>query len=262
MDNNEIPINYGSINFYSSISSTLFLILIVIISFYLFSKVIYLTNVDKKYYDYKGILFSDDNFLDHFYNKMINVVLNRKMETINEKLLEKYKKLKIVDGSYNLVNNNVTLDNVELNTINASQKRNLNILMADYEKRLKDLEEIHKENKDNVSELTEIYSQRIKKYVDTILKTLDVIRYQIDISYITPKLNTMTGNLTRLYNSMYNALIQNENINFIKNYYPEFNKDDSRIKPLKTANQSSIDLSGKQDLKSLTEAIKEADGMM
>ena len=141
-------------------------------------------------------------------------------------------------------------------------KRNLNILVADYENRLKDIEEIHEKNKENVSELKEIYSGRIKTYIDTILKTLDIVRYQIDISYVTPKLNTMTGNLTRLYNSMYNSLIQNENINFIKNYYPEFNKNDSRIKPLETVNQSSTDLSGKQDLKSLAEGIKAADGMM
>ncbi len=264
MDNRniEIPINYSSINFYSSTSSTLFIILFIIITFYLFSKVIYLTNINKKYYDYKGLLFGDDNFMNHFYDKVVNVVLNRKLQTVDEKLLERYKKLKIVDNSYNLVNNDVVLDNIELNTIHASQKKNLNILLEDYEKRLKDLEEIHKENKKNVSELTESYSQRIKMYVDTILKTLDIIRYQIDISYITPKLNTMASSLTRAYNSMYNSLTQSHNINFIRNYYPEFNKDDPRIKPLQTQNEAPVDLTGKKDLKSLSSAIKNADGVM
>jgi hypothetical protein len=261
MNNIEIPINYNSINFYSSTSSTIIIIIIIIIIFYLLSKIIYFTNINKKYYDYKGLLFGDDKFLNNVYNKILDIVLNRKFKDIDEKILEKYRKLNILDSSYNLVNENVTLDNIELSTIHASQKQNLNNLLADYKARLEELNTIHDENKTQVSELTTIYSGKIKMYVDAVLNTLSIISYQIGISYTTPTLNKMTDSLTRLYNSMYNSLTKDENIIFIKKYYPEFNKDDSRITPLGT-DTTSVDLTGTAAMNSLAKGLQAADGTM
>ena len=71
----------------------------------------------------------------------------------------------------------------------------------------------------------------------------------------------MTDSLTRLYNSMYNSLTKDENIIFIKKYYPEFNKDDSRITPLGT-DTTSVDLTGTAAMKSLAKGLQAADGTM
>ena len=82
------------------------------------------------------------------------------------------------------------------------------------------------------------YSVRIKNYVDSLIDSLNLLKYQLNLAYVTPNVQLLINPLTKAYNSIYNTLTNNKD--FIKNYYKTFNLED--IKPLK------LEVDGVQDL--------------
>ena len=100
----------------------------------------------------------------------------------------------------------------------------------------------HKYNTDVlIPEIKEFYTEKLKTYVDSLARSLDVINKQLYISYVTPNLVSFINPFRKVYNSIYDSFMKPENQEFIKKYYPNFDIE-KEVKPFKAPEGGVQDL--------------------
>lgn len=187
-----------------------------------------------------------EKFLQDYIRKITSQVVKDKAKPINNKLdnrdslmedlndsaasidtqLKAYGAKKIIDyqQSYLSMNNSVTLLNNTLGQINNIQQKNI----------------------EAVDKIYETYSTAMKDYLKKLLNVLNIINYQINVSYIKPSMQKMIAPLKNLYNSIYNSLVNNST--FLKKFIPEY--DPSIVPKIGAKLDSPQDLSVKFDASS------------
>ena len=245
---NRYILSYGLVNKWNIIFSYfwMFLLFLIIINIYLqvLSKINKGTN--KKFYNLFQLLYGDTN----------NMFSNRSEDL--DPLIQS--NIQILDSSINLVENDLgnneenkeTGIHLKVNNLdNDIYSKNFNQMLEYYDASLNlqndldnfnetisHLNEVQTKNEKTLKNLYITYSVRIKNYVDSLISSLDLLKYQINLAYVTPNIQLLINPLTKAYNSIYNSLINNKD--FIKDYYKTFNLED--IKPLK------LEVDGVQDL--------------
>ncbi len=245
---NRYILSYGLVNKWNIIFSYfwMFLLFLIIINIYLqvLSKIN--KGTDKKFYNLFQLIYGDTN----------NMFSNRSEDL--DPLIQS--NIQILDSSINLVENDLgnneenkeTGIHLKVNNLdNDIYSKNFNQMVEYYDASLNlqndldnfnetisHLTEVQSKNEKTLKNLYITYSVRIKNYVDSLINSLDLLKYQINLAYVTPNIQLLINPLTKAYNSIYNSLTNNKD--FIKDYYKTFNLED--IKPLK------LEVDGIQDL--------------
>lgn len=242
--NSKYLFSYSSLNTWNILFAYfwIFLLLIIIINVYLQLLLKVNKGTNKKFYNLFQLLYGDTN----------NMFSNRSEDL--DPLISK--NVKILDASVNLVEDDLGNEESGLvlkvnNLDNDVYKKNLDQLLEyqdaslnlqndldNFSKTISKLNETQKSNEKTLKTLYITYSVRIKNYVDSLIDSLNLLKYQLNLAYVTPNVQLLINPLTKAYNSIYNTLTNNKD--FIKNYYKTFNLED--IKPLK------LEVDGVQDL--------------
>jgi response regulator RpfG family c-di-GMP phosphodiesterase len=170
---------------------------------------------------------SKDTLMDTVY-KMLNLVLFEKLRPINYELdeygndvanlrnkAENYK-AKLIKTNANMI---VDLQNTYMNT---------KATIENLKDTIKKTNEMHLANVVSMNKIYDLYSNRISTYVNGLIKTMENLQYQINIAYITPTLTVVIDPIHKLYNSIYDTIINNSD--FIKKYAKQF--DFNKVKPI------------------------------
>lgn len=232
---NNLDINYGNINVYNIYNTYLFLFIFIIFIIYFILTLIYKDEQFKKhiFYDFFEIFFGNPRIKKN----------NMKMEVSNA--MKKNKKLKDyvndVTSNYdntinlqqtnleNIYNLNNVRDQAELNFGDA--KKQFNETANKVSEMIQDANVQHKYNTEIlIPEIKETYGKKLRIYVDSLARSLDIIRKQLYISYVTPNLVPFVEPFRKVYNSIYDSFMKPENQEFINKYYPKFDID-KKIKP-------------------------------
>ena len=182
-----------------------------------------------------------EKFLQNYIRKITSKVVKEKAAPINSKLdnrellmqelnnsvedidtkLKAYNTKKIIDyqQSYLSMNNSVTLLGNTLEQINNIQQTNI----------------------EAVDKIYATYSAAMKDYLKKLLNVLNIINYQINITYIKPSMQKMIIPLKNLYKSIYNTLINNSS--FLQKFIPEY--DPATVPKIGTKLDTPQDLSVK-----------------
>jgi hypothetical protein len=234
---NNLDINYGNINVYNIYNTYLFLFIFVVF-------IIYFTLT---------LIYKDEQFKKHIFYDFFEIFLgnprvkkdNMKMEVSNainkNENVKKY--LNDVTTTYD---NTVELEknNLEsaynLNKMREQAKSNFDNAKMQFNETAKKMSEMiaeanvqHKYNTEVlIPEIKETYSKKLRTYVDSLARSLDIIRKQLYISYVTPNLVPFIEPFRKVYNSIYDSFMKPENKEFINKYYPKFDVD-KKIKPFK-----------------------------
>jgi hypothetical protein len=135
--------------------------------------------------------------------------------------LKAYSAKKIIDyqQAYLSMNNSVTMLSNTLEQINTIQQSNI----------------------EAVDKIYATYSEAMQEYLKKLMKVLNIINYQINITYIKPSMQKMITPLKNLYNSIYSSLINNAP--FLKKFIPDY--DPSSVPKIGTKLNTPQDLSVK-----------------
>jgi len=178
---------------------------------------------------------SRDTLMDTVY-KMLNLVLFEKLRPINYELNEynndvynlrdKYEnyKTKLIKTNANMM---VDLQNTYINT---------RTTIENLKDTIKKTNKMHLANVVSMNTIYDLYSKLISTYVNGLTKTMENLQYQINIAYITPTLTVVIDPIHKLYNSIYDTIMNNSD--FIKKYAKKF--DFNKVKPI----QIKVDAAG------------------
>ena len=242
--NSKYIFTYSSLNTWNILFAYfwIFVLFIIIINIYLQLLLKVNKGTNKKFYNLFQLIYEDTN----------NMFSNRSEDL--DPLISK--NINILDASVNLVEKDLGNDErgiiLKVNNLeNDIYKKNLDQLLEyqdaslnlqndldNFNETISKLNETQKKNEHQINALYVTYSVRIKNYVDSLIKSLDLLKYQLNLAYVTPNVQLMISPLTKAYNSIYNTLTNNKD--FIKDYYKTFNLEE--IKPLK------LEVDGVQDL--------------
>jgi hypothetical protein len=179
--------------------------------------------------DFRSIFMgnSKDTLMDTVY-KMLNLVLFEKLRPINYELdeynndvdnlrdkSENYK-TKLIKTNANMM---VDLQNTYINT---------RTTIENLKDSIKKTNEMHLANVVSMNKIYDLYTNRISTYVNGLTKTMENLQYQINIAYITPTLTVVIDPIHKLYNSIYDTIMNNSD--FIKKYAKQF--DFNKVKPI------------------------------
>jgi hypothetical protein len=187
--------------------------------------------------DFRSIFMgnSKDTLMDTVY-KMLNLVLFEKLRPINYELNEynndvdnlrdksENYKAKLIKTNANMI---VDLQNTYINT---------KTTIENLKDTIKKTNEMHLANVVSMNKIYDLYSNRISTYVNGLTKTMENLQYQINIAYITPTLTVVIDPIHKLYNSIYDTIMNNSD--FIKKYAKQF--DFNKVKPI----QIKVDAAG------------------
>jgi hypothetical protein len=179
--------------------------------------------------DFRSIFMgnSKDTLMDTVY-KMLNLVLFEKLRPINyelneynndvDNLRDKYEnyKAKLIKTNANMM---VDLQNTYINT---------RTTIENLKDSIKKTNEMHLANVVSMNKIYDLYTNRISTYVNGLTKTMENLQYQINIAYITPTLTVVIDPIHKLYNSIYDTIMNNSD--FIKKYAKQF--DFNKVKPI------------------------------
>lgn len=224
------PISYLKLNYTNIYLSYIILAIVLFILFKLYSNIMIKVNMHADMPpDFRSIFMgnSKDTLMDTVY-KMLNLVLFEKLRPINYELdeysndvgdlrnkAENYK-IKLIKTNANMM---VDLQNTFINTKNTIEN-----LKDSIDKTNK----MHLANVASVKKIYDLYSNRINTYVNGLIKTMENLQYQINIAYITPTLTVVIDPIHKLYNSIYDTIMNNST--FIKKYVKKF--DLNKVKPI------------------------------
>ena len=247
-------ISYDSINSINSLVSILLLTIFIFVLIYYYLSLTYKLNEKKniQFYDFRAVLFGDGvTFLEDFYDDMIDIVFQKeasKME-LDSKFNDNDQGIDNYDISMNDTVNKINLSN-QYNMLNyLNQQKSTEMNLNQFSQMISDINEKQEDNKKSVKQLHTIYSRRIQKYVESLIHSLDIIRYQINISYVTPTLHKLVVPLSRLYDSIYQTMTSGETSLFINRVFGKEmeerwnNEIPKRVKPLETVTQTPENLS-------------------
>lgn len=182
-----------------------------------------------------------ERFIHDYIRKIASQVVKEKTAPVNSKLdnrdsvmkdltdstekldaqLKAYSAKKIIDyqQAYLSMNNSVTMLSNTLEQINSIQQSNI----------------------EAVDKIYATYSEAMQEYLKKLMKVLNIINYQINITYIKPSMQKMITPLKNLYNSIYSSLINNAP--FLKKFIPDY--DPSSVPKIGTKLNTPQDLSVK-----------------
>ena len=235
MDNQQIitysnPISYLKLNYTNIHLSYIILAIALFIFFKLYSNIMIKVNKHADMPpDFRSIFMgnSKDTLMDTVY-KMLNLVLFEKLRPINyelneynndvDNLRDKYEnyKAKLIKTNANMM---VDLQNTYINT---------RTTIENLKDSIKKTNEMHLANVVSMNKIYDLYTNRISTYVNGLTKTMENLQYQINIAYITPTLTVVIDPIHKLYNSIYDTIMNNSD--FIKKYAKQF--DFNKVKPI------------------------------
>lgn len=241
-------LNYASANLWNILFTYFWIFLLLFIFINVYLQVLFKINKgsDNKFYNLFQLLYDDtsnmfskkSDDLKPLINKNINI-LDSSVNLIEEDLGNK---IENDETGINLTVKNIKDDIYKKNLDQLLEYQdaslNLNNDLDNFNETISDLNEVQSKNEKTLKTLYITYSVRIKNYVDSLINSLDLLKYQINLAYVTPNVQLLINPLTKAYNSIYNTLTNN--VDFIKDYYKTFNLED--IKPLK------LEVDGVQDL--------------
>ena len=247
MENNNI-ITYGSINKYNTISCILFLLIFIFIIFNNYADIVKKINrgTNRQYFDYRGIIFGDGNFLESWYERLSSIVFHNKITPLNESINASIEKTKMMGNKGANIENNLTQNSIST-TVNLlhNQEKNEN-LYKDFTKTIDIIKQKNKENNNQIDKIKKEYSEKIKTYVISLVKSLDVVKYHINMSMVTPSLKQLVAPLVKYYKALEQGLTSDDNVSFIKTYYKEY--DETKVKPLETEVDKIQELTGQTEV--------------
>lgn len=224
------PISYSKLNYTNIYLSCIIITIVLFILFKLYSKIMIKVNKHADMPpDVRSIFMgnSKDTLLDTVY-KMLNLVLFEKLRPINYELdeynndvgdlrnkSENYK-AKLIKTNANMI---VDLQNTYIST---------KTTIENLKDTIKKTNEMHLANVASMNKIYDVYSKRINTYVNGLIKTMENLQYQINIAYITPTLTVVIDPINKLYNSIYDTIMNNSD--FIKKYAKQF--DVNKVKPI------------------------------
>jgi len=233
MDNQQMisnPISYSKLNYTNIYLSYIILAIVLFIFFKLYSSIMIKVNKHSDMQpDFRSIFMgnSKDTLMDTVY-KMLNLVLFEKLRPINYELdeynndvdnlrdkSENYK-TKLIKTNANMM---VDLQNTYINT---------RTTIENLKDSIKKTNEMHLANVVSMNKIYDLYTNRISTYVNGLTKTMENLQYQINIAYITPTLTVVIDPIHKLYNSIYDTIMNNSD--FIKKYAKQF--DFNKVKPI------------------------------
>ena len=232
------PISYSKLNYTNIYLSYIIGAIALIILFKLYSNIMAKVNKHADMPpDFRSIIMgnSKDTLMDTVY-KMLNLVLFEKLRPINYELdeysndvdnlrdkSENYK-VKLIKTNANMI---VDLQNTYIST---------KTTIENLKDSIKKTNEMHLANVASMNKIYHLYSNRINTYVNGLIKTMENLQYQINIAYITPTLTVVIDPIHKLYNSIYDTIMNNSG--FIKKYVKKF--DFNKVKPI----QIKVDAAG------------------
>lgn len=242
--NSRYILNYSSLNTWNILFAYFWIFLLLLILIYIYLQLLSKVNkrTNKKFYNYFKLIYGDTSNMYSNSSENLDPLIS--------------KNISILDSSVNLVEEDLGNDEsgiiLKVNNLdNDIYKKNLDQLLEyqdaslnlnnnldSFKETISHLNKVQKKNEHEINALYVTYSVRIKNYVDSLIKSLDLLKYQLNLAYVTPNVQLMINPLTKAYNSIYNTLTNNKD--FIKDYYKTFNLED--IKPLK------LEVDGVQDL--------------
>jgi len=224
------PISYSKLNYTNIYLSYIILAIVLFIFFKLYSSIMIKVNKHSDMQpDFRSIFMgnSKDTLMDTVY-KMLNLVLFEKLRPINYELdeynndvdnlrdkSENYK-TKLIKTNANMM---VDLQNTYINT---------RTTIENLKDSIKKTNEMHLANVVSMNKIYDLYTNRISTYVNGLTKTMENLQYQINIAYITPTLTVVIDPIHKLYNSIYDTIMNNSD--FIKKYAKQF--DFNKVKPI------------------------------
>jgi len=232
------PISYSKLNYTNIYLSYIILAIALFIFFKLYSNIMIKVNKHSDMPpDFRSIFMgnSRDTLMDTVY-KMLNLVLFEKLRPINyelneynndvDNLRDKYEnyKTKLIKTNANMM---VDLQNTYINT---------RTTIENLKDTIKKTNKMHLANVVSMNTIYDLYSKRISTYVNGLTKTMENLQYQINIAYITPTLTVVIDPIHKLYNSIYDTIMNNSD--FIKKYAKKF--DFNKVKPI----QIKVDAAG------------------
>ncbi len=247
-------VTYDSLNSINLLLSNIFLLIFAFILILYYLSLTYKVNEKKniQFYDFRAILFGDGmKFLQDFYDDIIEIVFQKKVQDLelDSKINSNDESIDNYDLSMNNTVNKINLNNQYnmLNYLNQQKSTDMNI--NQFSKMIQDIEKKQKDNTKSLDQLHDIYSKRISNYINSLIHSLDIIKYQVNISYVTPTLHKLVVPLSRLYDSIYQTMVGENTSSFIKKFYgEEMHKEwqreiPKRVKPLDTVVQTPENLS-------------------
>ena len=247
MENNNI-ITYGSINKYNTISCILFLLIFIFIIFNNYADIVKKINrgTNRQYFDYRGIIFGDGNFLEEWYDRLAATVFHNKVSPLNDNINSAIAKTQKLSKRAGTIDTDLTKNSVST-TLNLlyNQEKNKN-LYNEFKRTIDTIKQKNKENNNQIAEIKKEYSDKIKTYVKALVKSLDVVKYHINISMVTPSLKQLVAPLVKYYKALEQGLTSDDNVSFIKTYYKDY--DETKVKPLETKVEKIQELTGQTEV--------------
>jgi hypothetical protein len=223
-----IFVSYDSLNRSNSILSSMILLIVALFIGYFAVSITYKMNKSKniKFFDFRNIFYGEnsESSLHNILSSASGPIIDEEIQKIQVILdeLESRKNALITSGS-EMDSETTSLKQKAIKLRDAQSDTN-DKLLDEFKNTLASIQTQQDNNIEHIDEIYTTYSQRIKKMVDGLVRSLGIIEYQINLAHVTPNLNATIEPLKRLYSAI-NTTLSN-NVSFINNYYSEFKEED------------------------------------